>query len=347
MPKSTKRFVISDESLNRYGFRVLTSGIDLSQFKKNPLCLWMHQRSDKNSQDSRLPIGHWEDIELSNGTITAIPFFSDNDDFAMQIYHKVEEETLRMASAGLDPIEATMDGVYMLPGQELPTLTKSTLYEASICDMGVNNNALVMYADGISLADDSYADYLINLSTGTTTTQTITNILNKNSNTMNPELLALAITLGLSEKATQAELISKITKQNAENLQLSTTNKDLNSEVEKLKNSIEAIKVAGVEKEIETMLSLAVREGKITEAQKPHYVTLAKGDVASVKLLIDSMPKHTSAEAQLAAGTDASDPLLKLSYDQLHKNGTLASVKDKYPEHYASIFKAKFGKDPK
>ena len=37
-----KEFLISDESTNSYGFAVLTSGINLERFKKNPVMYYNH-----------------------------------------------------------------------------------------------------------------------------------------------------------------------------------------------------------------------------------------------------------------------------------------------------------------
>ena len=38
-------FVISDESVNSYGKVILTDGIDISQFERNPVMLYMHERA--------------------------------------------------------------------------------------------------------------------------------------------------------------------------------------------------------------------------------------------------------------------------------------------------------------
>jgi hypothetical protein len=43
---SQKRIILSDSSLNRYGYRVLTSGMLLEAFKKNPVMLYMHFRDE-------------------------------------------------------------------------------------------------------------------------------------------------------------------------------------------------------------------------------------------------------------------------------------------------------------
>ena len=40
-----KEVIISTEAVNSYGSRVLTAGIDLSQYERNPVLLWMHRRS--------------------------------------------------------------------------------------------------------------------------------------------------------------------------------------------------------------------------------------------------------------------------------------------------------------
>lgn len=42
----SKRIILSDSSLNRYGYRVLTEGINLEAFKKNPVMLYMHLRDE-------------------------------------------------------------------------------------------------------------------------------------------------------------------------------------------------------------------------------------------------------------------------------------------------------------
>lgn len=40
----TKRVRISNESLNSYGTRVLTAGMNVDQYNRNPVLLYMHQR---------------------------------------------------------------------------------------------------------------------------------------------------------------------------------------------------------------------------------------------------------------------------------------------------------------
>ncbi len=339
MPKSTKRFVITDESVNRYGYRVLTSGIDLSQFEKNPLMLYSHLRADADSEKIVLPIGHWQDIEVSNGSITAVPYFSDNDETAMQIYHKVEEGTIRMASALLLPLEASSMEALMMPGQELPTLTKSVLYEASITDMGVNNNSLAL-SDGNGVMPEGH---LRDCLAGLDKAQQPKN--NKSNANMKPELLALAVGIGLEKNVTEEAFIAKVSENHQQLLALAATNKTLTTEVATLKTEIDNLQKAAEDKSIDDMVALAVSEGKISQAQAGEFKALAQSNKEGVRKVLETMPAHTSAEQRMKKSEG--EPLLKLSFDELHKKGKLEQVKSEYPEHYKALFKAKYGTEPK
>lgn len=56
MQKKTT-MTVSDETVNRHGYRVLTSGIDIEGFKKNPVMLYNHLRADdwKGINENGLP----------------------------------------------------------------------------------------------------------------------------------------------------------------------------------------------------------------------------------------------------------------------------------------------------
>ncbi len=153
MPKSKKRFILSDESLNSKGFFVRTAGIDLPDFKKNPLMYWMHGEADKNPH--ALPIGHWTDIQINNNVLSAVPVFDDSDTFAMQIYSKVEHGTIKAASISVEPVELDPNKANWKIGQTKPTVLKSKVDEASIVDRPSNGNALTMRLSDSRLSDKS------------------------------------------------------------------------------------------------------------------------------------------------------------------------------------------------
>ncbi|QXU42082.1 hypothetical protein [Pedobacter sp. D749] len=54
MKRASKRIILTSENVNRYGFRVLTDGIDLTQYGKNPLMLWMHIPAFSNDAETTI-----------------------------------------------------------------------------------------------------------------------------------------------------------------------------------------------------------------------------------------------------------------------------------------------------
>lgn len=146
MAKKLKRCVLSDESINCYGYRVLTSGIDLSAFRKNPLLLWAHFRDEGSARwCNYLPIGHWEDIEVKDGVLSACPVFDCADELSRTICDKYEAGTLSASSIGFRIKATSSEKQHLLPGQTRETVTKCELIEASIVDIPANRNACRLY----------------------------------------------------------------------------------------------------------------------------------------------------------------------------------------------------------
>lgn len=146
MAKKLKRCVLSDESINCYGYRVLTSGIDLSAFRKNPLLLWAHFRDEGSARwCNYLPIGHWEDIEVKDGVLSACPVFDCTDELSQTICDKYEAGTLSASSIGFRIKATSSEKHHLLPGQTRETVTKCELIEASIVDIPANKNACRLY----------------------------------------------------------------------------------------------------------------------------------------------------------------------------------------------------------
>lgn len=82
-------FVLHDESVNTYGFRMLTSGANLEEFRKNPVLFLNHK-------DWELPIGRWENIRIEGTRILADAVFDENDEEAIKVMKKVETDFVRM-----------------------------------------------------------------------------------------------------------------------------------------------------------------------------------------------------------------------------------------------------------
>lgn len=124
-------FVLSDESVNSYGFVVLTDGIDTSAFERNPVMLYMHNR-DGNV------IGRWENIRKVDKRLLGDAVFDDSTELAATVKKQVEKGFLRSVSIGIEQIATEeLNGVQ--------TVTKCRLIEASIVDIPSNENAVKLF----------------------------------------------------------------------------------------------------------------------------------------------------------------------------------------------------------
>lgn len=357
MPKSTKRFTISDDRLNSHGFRMLTDGADISDFIANPIMYWMHVYPTGGKPDELLPIGFWEDIEQKDGKITAVPNFDDGDTFAMKIYGKVEHGTLRACSAGAEPKPngLSVNPADMLPGQTLPTFTKWWLREASICDRGSNAGAVALRVNGkmVQLADD--ASEVIN-----------SLLLNQKSDKMKLTQLtaggATAILAALklnADTATEEEVTAEVGKlvtltasQASDIHKLTAEKTDLEGKVAEVQSKLDAQVKLSNDTKIQTLVNGAADARKITKEESPLYVTLAHnhkdGFDAGYKQVEDLLEKKvgvaTVQEVLKTAGegTDELSGLVKLTYDELFENGGLVKLKALSPDHWEQKMKEKF-----
>ena len=135
MAKKKHTFVLTDESVNGYGYRVLTSGIGREQFLKNPVMLYSHEYG-------LLPIGTWENVREKDGQLLATAKFDEGDPFAQEVARKVDEGILKCCSIGFNILGIDESDDLKLPGQIGPTVTKAELLECSICAIGANRNAM-------------------------------------------------------------------------------------------------------------------------------------------------------------------------------------------------------------
>lgn len=153
-----KTFVVSDESINSYGFRVLTAGIKTDNFKRNPIMLFNHDSMSWGADVYNGPIGRWENVTVSGDQLQADAIFDTADPKGLIIANKVQNNFLRATSIGFKILKTSEAPEDMVPGQTRPTVTECELVEISVVDMPANSNALALYdADNkkIDLKDES------------------------------------------------------------------------------------------------------------------------------------------------------------------------------------------------
>jgi HK97 family phage prohead protease/HK97 family phage major capsid protein len=135
-------FVLSDDTLDRYGDIVEPSGWDLKWFKKNPIALFGHSAS--------FPIGRWEDIRVEGGKLMARLEFAAKGTSARidELTSLVEQGILRAVSVGFRPLEYDQlknGGV---------KYTKQELLETSLVSVPANPSALAV-AKSLHISDET------------------------------------------------------------------------------------------------------------------------------------------------------------------------------------------------
>ena len=137
-------YVLSDETVDRYGDVIAVSGWKLSHFKNNPIALFNH--------DSSAPIGVWENVRVEKGKLIArlkIASASASERIR-EIRALVEERVLRAVSVGFRPLKREpLEG----GGPYAERYTESELVECSLVCVPANPNALqIIKALGIPAA---------------------------------------------------------------------------------------------------------------------------------------------------------------------------------------------------
>lgn len=142
MKKIDKDFVLSDSSVNCYGFRLLTSGYLLNEFAKNPIGYYMHDR------DSGVLV-RWENLRVEGDKVLGLPNINLLNSRGPQTVEEINAGFINAASFGhLVILETSDDPALKLPGQTGLTITKWYNRECSLVDVPGNFNAISLYDTG-------------------------------------------------------------------------------------------------------------------------------------------------------------------------------------------------------
>ena len=312
--------------MNSYGTRILTAGIDLEQYRRNPVLLWMHRR---NYQDTAGPIGRIENLRLDGTRLIGTPGFDQNDPFAKQIQSKWENGFLRMASAGLELLEVSDDPSLAFDGQTRATVTRSKLIEVSIVDIGSNDEALKLYESGkmLTLAAGEDHKSLPMLKLNADPKQREGEEINKQKieKQMNKEFLTL---LGLPETATEEQALAS--------LRLLKTRAD----------QVETIQLAAVTAAVDN----AIAEKRIMAENRDHFIALGKNAglenlTATLKLMpVQQKPTEVINLSKTSAPGAVAAPKEYAKLSEVPEKELLTMRKEN-PAKYAQLFKAEYGMD--
>lgn len=299
------RIRITNERLNSYGTRVLTAGMDIEQYQRNPVLLYMHRRGDV--------IGMVKDIKVEGEEITGELCFDEATELSRQAKKQYEFGSLRMVSVGIDIIEMSDAPELLVQGQTSPTVTKSKLFEVSLVDIGSNDDAITLRKDG----------KILTLSGGG---ENFLPILNTKQKSMDTKTLALM--LGLPETATEADIQAKLTQMLAEHAELET----LRTESEQMRLSA-----------ITTAVDGAIAERRLTADKKDQFITLGKkigvDDLKATLAAMAPAAKVSSVVNPDNGGTASFKKLSDVPADQIE------NLRENDKATYKKLYRAEYGVD--
>lgn len=316
----THDFVINTENVNEYKYRILTDGIDYTQYMRNPVVLYLHNRDDWKNKGSEV-IGRCVNLSVQDKKLIASIEFDEKEEFSKKIADKVAGGFIRMASMYAEVIAASSEPELVKEGQLYETVTKCKLVEISIVPIGGNDDALKL----------SKKDAEVKL-----------NKLNVKKEEDMSELKTIALALGKPADTSENVLLEtiasvKLAKDTAE------------SKVTELETELKTIRLAGAT----ALVDKAVQLGLIPEALKDSQLKAFEADHAGQTVILSKLigDKET-AEGQSNDQTRIKEVILtgnnkprntdtEESFDYLQKNDVvkLAKIRDEQPELYAKLAK--------
>lgn len=331
--KIDREFLLTDDSVNCYGFRLLTSGYLKEEFIRNPIGYYMHDRSEG-------VIVKWEDLRVDGDKVYAKPVINMSNERGQQTVDEIENGFLNGASVGhIVALEYSEDPEKMLPGQTGPTITKWYHRECSLCDVPGNMNALALYdKDGNEI---KLADFKLKSSTIQTMKQIILTAAQ------------LALIPNLKADSTADEVTTALTNLKAEADKVPQLVQDLAAATTAKKTAEDALvteKEKNAKDSVTNQLAAALDKKQITVAQQTLFAKQYAGKPDELKELLATMKPFASViDKTELSDTDATElkALSGKTGTELFNEGKLERLK----ELSASLFKVKykeaFGEEPK
>lgn len=302
-----KTFLLSDESINTYGWWILLSGVDLSAVQKNCPLYYDHRTWE-------IPLGHVENIRLQKDQLFGDIVIEGGNDAEREYIRKIENGDIKGCSLGIDPIEWSEDPDLIKQGQRRATLSKCCPFEVSITPLPANKNALALRNgnDFITLSADKSYDFIPDLK---------------------PQInmKKIAVLLGMAETATEDQLCEAVkgiqlkagTVDSLQKTIEDTVTKDL---PEAQKNFFLSLSKTNMTAALEFLKLSAAAPAAAAPAAE------AVAPVAGKAVKIADLIQLKKADAEKTAdGKDSFD------YMQRHNSVELGRIKSEEPEKYQAL----------
>ena len=322
--KIDRKYVLSDSSVNVYGFRLLTSGYQLDAFQKNPIGYYMHRRDDGI-------VLKWEDLIIENDQVVGTPVINLTNGRGAQTYDEAENGFLNAASVGhIVVLEYSTDKEMMLPGQTGPTITKWYNKECSLVDIPGNGNALTQLYDA-----NENALNLVDLGkplpmmpdAKETTFKRLCEVLQLTDG--GDEKLLIEAVKALADKTGKLELEIKV----------------LGNDKYALQQQIDEINAIRNKAEVSALLERALEDKKITIELKAKLAADYASNVDGLRGLLAAMPAYRSI-VEMLRNKQEEKTEAQWGWDDYEKNDPagkkLKDLRGNDPVRYKELFDKKF-----
>lgn len=157
--------------------------------------------------------------------------------------------------------------------------------------------------------------------------------------------------LGLKNESDEAEAVNAVEKLEADLAAERASSEAYKKEIGDLKKKLQAFEdkaAADRKAQIDTILTDAVKTGRIQEAQKPAFKALLEKDFENGKSAIEGLHVQNRMIDLLNAKSQ-NDPFKDYTFSDYQKKApkALATMKAENPDEFKALYKAEFGKEPK
>lgn len=323
-------FIITDETLNRNGWRIIVAGIDLEGFRKNPVCCVQHDTY-------MIPVGKWKNLRVEDNVLKGTVEFDRNDPEAVRLYWKYKDGYMNAVSLHIIPLEESKEEGMLLEGQRYATVTKSEMLEISLVTIPGQRNA-------VRLSTVDGKEYKLNL------------LLNNKMNEDKVTVESLQQELKAQKKLNAQNLIrlhqqrGVVAEGEVEPLtELALSNYDSVSrmlDARKEQKKDETPQASPAEQLAENLVKLHFDRGAITEEEKTVYRAAAVADYEATRKVLEAKKGANdvggfvgSLQASAKESGAASEDRAKWTYLDWYKKDLkgLLSMQKTDPERYKRL----------
>ncbi len=311
--------MLTDSSMNMYGYRLLSEGYQMPEYQKNPIGYYMHGTVDHPREQGVLV--KWE-LRADGDKIYGKPSINLSHPRGQRTVDEVENGFLNGASLGsIVALEISSNPDHYLPDQKGPTVSKWFNRECSLVDIPGNFNALTNLVDA--------NDNPINLAAYTN------NFYNMKQIFLNPAQLTL---LNLKADAEQsavdtafADLVAKAGK--VEGLETSLAAE---------KTALANLKAAHADQAVKDIIEKGVGETRFTKEAGELLALPFKGNPEGLKALVATMQPYTPIVNGLKTGSETSG---EKKWDEMSEK-ELQNLKANHNDIYLKKYEERYGSKP-